>query len=450
MTTTESADLARAPAGDTATIPIDRQAGQDVTPASNISGRVLRRTLSVDYLMCSFGRFALVPVLAIMLVRQSSGATWIAGVGMFCFTVSAGLSALLVSRWMPRFRYVTMMVGSMACSAVSFGLLPYTHDPLLILALLFWAGFGWSVHVVLVRVLIAESIASESGRNTIYSIQQIVGNVAAALGPFIAAALYVSGDGRPLLAFVSVTYVLAGISLVIGLPKQLRPPRRADRKSSGLAVGLRLLRDRQCRRASLLTAVGSFAYGQFYSAFALLVALAVGSALLRSVLLAGPPVAIATLQAVVTLVTNRWLRAGVPPTTILAGGVLLFGGAIFLLGLGLPVMVGSVVAMTVWAFAEMSFTPMVSVAFNRIANLSRLATSNLQGVAWTTGESLGSLCGGGIFLACYQHHAGSLYWLALFAVTILGVLPCLAVRRAPATAPATPPAVHRGKHRKKR
>lgn len=406
--------------------------------ATGLPEPVLRRTLGIDYLCCNFGRFSLMPVLAIMLARQAGGANWLTtGLGLFGFMVFAGLSAVLVTRWLPRFPYVTTMAGSMVVSAVGFGLLPFIHGPGPTLALLFLAGFGISVHGVLARVLIAEHVASEPGRNNVYSIQQIATNTAAALGPFIAGALYVSGHAGPLLLFVSAAYVCAGVSLVAGLPRHLRPPRTVARRSGGgLAAGLRLLRDPECRRASIVTAVGAFAYGQFYSAFALLVALAIDASLLRGALLAGPPVAIVVLQAVVTFTANRWLRAGVPPLTILAGAVLVFGAAIVLLGVGLPVVLSSVVAMTIWAFAEMLFTPTVSIVFNRITSVSRLAASNLQGVAWTTGEALGSLCGGAVFLVCYQHGTANLYWLVLAAVTLAGAVPYLIGRRTAEPSPA--------------
>ncbi|MEU0658509.1 MFS transporter [Streptomyces lavendulocolor] len=401
-------------------------------PATGIREPVLRWTLGANYLLCSFGRFSLVPVLAIMLARQTGGAGWVtSGLGLFGFIVFAGLSALLVSRWLPTFSYMTSMSAGTLCSALGFGLLAYTHDPVLTLVLLFLAGFGISVNAVLARVLVAESVASETGRNNIFSMQQIATNAAAALGPFLAGALYVSGNAAPLLAFVSVAYLLAGVALFIGLPRRLRPPRGPRTRGGGLAAGLRLLRDPECRRASVVTAFGAFVYGQFYSAFALLVALAIDSALLRGVLLGGPPVAIVILQAGVTAVVNRSLRAGVPPLTLLVRAVLVFGSALFLLGTGLPIVVGSVLAMTIWAFAEMLFTPVVSIAFTRITSVSRLAASNLQGVAWTTGEALGSLCGGAVFLLCHRHGAGSAYWLVLATATILGMLPYLRPRRVP-------------------
>ncbi|MGW5049845.1 MFS transporter [Actinokineospora sp. NPDC004072] len=392
--------------------------------ATGMSEPKLRLTIAVDYLLSNFGRFSLMPVLAVLLAVQSDGAEWLTtGVGLFGFMLCAGLSALLVTKWLPRFTYVTSMTASMAFSAVGFGLLAHTTHPLAAMGLLFVAGFGISVHAVLVRVLVAEVVPSETGRNNLYSIQQIATNAAAAFGPFIAGALYVSGDGRPLLTFVAGAYVLAGLSLLVGLPRGLRPPDTVRERGRGVAAGLRMLRDPECRGASAVTAIGSFAYAQFYSAFALLVALAVDSTLLRGALLAGPPIAIVIFQVLVTMAVNRYLRAGVRPLSILIVATALFGVAVVFLGVGLPVVLAATVAMAVFAVAEMIFTPMVSTTFNRISGVSRLAASNLQGVAWTAGEALGSLAGGALFLLAYQNGIAAVYWLALAAVTVACVVP---------------------------
>jgi hypothetical protein len=91
------------------------------------------------------------------------------------------------------------------------------------------------------------------------------------------------------------------------------------------------------------------------------------------------------------------------------------------LGVGLPVVVGAAVAVAVFALAEMLFGPMVSIAFNRLTNVSPITSSNLQGVSLTSGEALGSLFGGAVFLACYHHGGADWYWLALGTATIAGV-----------------------------
>jgi len=397
------------------------------SPAMTTGGTLLRYTIGADYLASGFARFSLVPVLAIMLTRNSGGASWVTGVGLFGFLVCAGLGMLPVSRLASRLPYVVTLPGGMLCSAVCAGLFGYVHGAWLTLGLLFGTGFGISVHTTLCRVLIVQRVQNEQSRNNIYCMQQIMTNAAGALGPFIAGVLYINGDGRPLLMFVSGGYLLAAVALVVGLPKNLTPPKTRAAKLAGpgrVAGPGRLLRDPEGRRACLATMGGAFAYGQFYSAFALLVALAVGPVLVRGALLAGPPLMIAVLQACVTIAVNRRLRAGATPLGVMIAGMVLFGAAIALLGAGLPMLIGSIVAMVIWSFAEMVFVPMVSLSFNRITSVSRVAASNVQGVAWTAGEGVGSLCGGAIFLLCYRHGAASAYWLALAAVTFAVALTC--------------------------
>ncbi|REK84500.1 MFS transporter [Streptomyces inhibens] len=404
-----------------------------------LSETALRRTIGINYLCCQFGKFSLLPVLVVMLTHGGKGNASAAGFGMFAFLLCVGLSSLPISRWLPRLPYSVTMAAGMVCSAAGFGALAYTTHPVPTLLALCLAGFGNSVHGVLVRVLVAESLAAEPARNIVYAIMQIATNIAAALGPFIAGALYVSGDGRPLLGFVSVAYLAAAATLLLGLPGRLRPP-STIRCTDGARARIRALRHPECVRAITFTVVGAFVYGQFYSAFALFVSLAIDSPVLRAVLLGGPPVAIVLFQSGATALANRGLRAGVAPNTLLALGVIVFGGAIALLGIGLPAVVGATVAMAVFAFAEMLYTPMVSIAFNRLTNVSPLTSSNLQGVSLTTGEALGSLFGGAVFLACYHHGGGDWYWLALGTATVAGV--CLRLAKAHTTITVRPDEGH--------
>lgn len=403
--------------------------------APRLNESALRRTLGVNYLCCQFAKFSLMPVLAVMLARGGGGTSSVAGFGMFAFLLCIGLSSLPVSRWLPRLPYSVTMAAGMVCSAVGFGALACATRPVPVLLALCLAGFGNSVHGVLVRVLVAESVTSEPARNTVYSIVQIATNVAAALGPFIAGVLYVSGDNRPLLVFVGIAYLAAAVTLLVGLPAGLRPP-GTIRHSGGARARIRALRDPECVRALTITAAGAFAYGQFYSAFALYVALAVDSSMLRAVLLGGPPIAIALLQSGVTVLANRRLRAGTAPITLLAFSVIAFGCGIVLLGVGLPLVLGAAVAMAVFALAEMLYTPMVSIAFNRLTNVSAITSSNLQGVSLTTGEALGSLFGGAVFLACYHHGRSDWYWLALGTATVAGI--CLHLARSRTTTTSRP------------
>src|SRR5215204_4235951 len=133
----------------------------------------LTLVIALDYLLANLGRFSLMPVMAILLASRGGDDGWITtGVGLFGFTLCSGLSALLAARLLPKLPYVVTLPGSMVFPAVGFGLLPFAGSPVTALVLLLVAGFGMSVHGVLVRVLIAEVVAGEVGRNKIYSVQQ--------------------------------------------------------------------------------------------------------------------------------------------------------------------------------------------------------------------------------------------------------------------------------------
>lgn len=387
-------------------------------------------TIGMDYLWSNLGRFSLMPVLGLILADSGDGAQWVAtGVGLFLFMLSVGLSALLVASWLPLMTYRTSMTASVAISAASFGILGFVDTPWLALSALLVAGFGISVHAVVVRVLIAEFIPDGPGRNNLYSIQQIGTNIAAAAGPFIAAALYVEGgSSRPLLLLVAGAYVAAALSLLVGVPREGRPPSLTENRDPSKRLTLSILRDREARRTSIVTMVGTFAYAQFYSSVTLLVGLTVSSTFLRGAFIGGPALAIAVFQTVATILMNRALRSGVQPLTILILGTGSFGVGIAALGLGLPLFLGLILAVSLFAVAEMIFTPMVSTSFNQITSIPRLAASSLQAVSWTTGEALGSLAGGSLFLLAWYNGVSEIYWLTLSLLTVTFAVVCWLTR----------------------
>lgn len=120
----------------------------------------LTSVLSAHHLLVSLGLYTAMPVLALVLGRKASGA---AGPGLFCYTASAGLGALLVSRWLSRRRYLPTMIAGTSPAAAGFGLLPYADDSIGPLVLLLTAGFGMSLHAMSSRVLVAESRQGAGG-----------------------------------------------------------------------------------------------------------------------------------------------------------------------------------------------------------------------------------------------------------------------------------------------
>lgn len=377
-----------------------------------MSRRAFTAWLSADHLAGNLGQYMILPLLGVFLTAQVGG-TWIVGVGLFLYSASAGVSALLVNRWLPRFTIVGAMTGSTVLSALGFGLMPYSHSGMVQVLLIMLAGFGGSVHFLLSRVLVAEVVPDAVGRHKVYSVLQIAVNTAAALGPFVAGLLYSTADPRFLLSTVAGCYLLAGLSLRFGIPKGLKPTATSGRWPVSRAV-LRLVRaDPWIRRTVAICFLGAFVYGQLYSAFALFVARDIDSALVRAALLGAPALAIVVFQSAVTAATGSLLAKGRRPFTMLMYGAVLFSASMVVLGVGLPVVLGAAVAVALFSGAEMLFTPMVSTAFAGLPIKSTLEAFNLRQVSWTAGEAIGSLAGGTVFLTLHQAGLAHGYWLGV-------------------------------------
>ncbi|WP_329269242.1 MFS transporter [Streptomyces sp. NBC_01451] len=393
-----------------------------------MSRRAFTAWLSADHMAGNLGQYMILPLLGVFLTAQVGG-TWIVGVGLFLYSASAGVSALLVNRWLPRFTIVGVMTGSTVLSALGFGLMPYSRSGAVQVLLIVLAGFGGSVHFLLSRVLVAEVVPDAVGRHKVYSALQIAVNTAAALGPFLAGLLYSTADPRLLLSSVAGCYLLAGLSLRFGIPKGLKPTATSSRWPVSRAV-LRLVRaDPWIRRTVAICLLGAFVYGQLYSAFALFVARDIDSALVRAALLGAPALAIVFLQSAVTAATGGLLAKGRHPFTMLVYGAVLFSASMVVLGVGLPVVAGAAVAVALFSGAEMLFTPMVSTAFAGLPVKSTLEAFNLRQISWTAGEAIGSLAGGTVFLALDRAGLAHGYWLGVALGT--GALCYLLGRRLP-------------------
>jgi MFS family permease len=374
------------------------------------SRRRLTAALSAHHLLVSLGLYTALPVLAVVLDRQAPGA---AGPGLFCYTAAAGLGAPLISCRLARRRYRPAMIAGTVLAAAGFGLLPHTGGALVPLVLLSAAGLGASVHSLLSRILVAEVVDTVNGRQRVYSTLMIAINIAASIGPFLAMATYRGGDARPLFTLVAGCYLLAGASLVLGVPSGLRAPATTTRWPIGRAIARTVLREKTARSTVATTLVGTFLYAQFESSLVLLLADRIASAPLRAVLLAAPAAGIVVLQAPATAVMTRMMSRGAPPYVFIGTACLGFGGAMLFLGSGLPATIAIVAAIVLFTLAEPCFHSMVSTAFAGLPAGSRLEMFNLRQVCWTTGEALGALCGGTLFSLLHHHGHGRFYWLAL-------------------------------------
>ncbi|AUI60377.1 MFS transporter [Amycolatopsis sp. BJA-103] len=383
-----------------------------------------------DNLFGSVGQYSVVPTLGVLIATQDPGAgPGAVGAGLFVYFAAVGLSSLLVNRWLPRFRYRTALWVSWLFTAVGFSLLAVLHTFALLLVALFLAGFGISVHHLLARVLIADRTNGDVERNRAYSWMNVAVNVGGALGPFIAGLLYFAGDARPLVVAVAGCFLVGSAILLLWLPRDLRPvptPTAWPVSRAGLAV---VLRHPMACRTVVIATLATFLYAQFYSAFALLVADRITTPLTRAILLSGPAVAIVFLQSTVTGVIGVLMRRGAQPKQLLGIATIVFGGAMFSLGSSMPLVTACLVAVALFAIAEMIFTPMLNTAFAALPLATSLERLNFRQVCWTTGEALGSLCGGTLFLVAVTRGMDRLYWAGLGTVSIAGTLLLLFLRR---------------------
>ncbi|WP_055563541.1 MFS transporter [Streptomyces atriruber] len=384
----------------------------------------LKRVLSLYHLFVSLGLYTLTPVLALLITRQLPGASpKVVGLGLFAYTASAGLSALVIMRWLSRLPYVPALVCSALLTATGFGLLPYFHTPTVLMVLLVAAGVGASSHSVLGRVLVADVITDDIGRHKFYSLLMIVINFAAAVGPFLAGLLYLGTDARWLLATVSLCYVCAAAALAVGAPRLPAPTPTPTAWPVSLAMLRQVLRDRAMSRLVVVSATATFLFAQFPSAFALFVAFEFedSAAGLRAALMAAPAVGIVVFQGLVTVAVTAAMKRGVRPVSLLAVSALVFGAGFLLLGVNLPLLAGAVLAVVFYSFAEMVFHPMINTAFAALPVDSRLEAFNLRQICWSVGEALGMLCGGSLYLLLHQRGDGRTYWLTLAALTFVGI-----------------------------
>ncbi|MFJ7213639.1 MFS transporter [Amycolatopsis sp. NPDC098790] len=387
------------------------------------------KVLAWDNLLGSLGQYSVVPALGVLIATQDPGAgPGAVGAGLFLYFATVGLASLVVNRWVARFRYRTTLWVSWALATAGFALLALLHTFALLVAALLLAGFGVSVHHVLARVLIAERTTGDVERNRAYSWMNVALNVGGAAGPFIASLLYVAGDARPLMVAVAVCYLLASAVLIRWLPADLRPaptPTAWPLNRAGLKV---VLRHPVAWRTVVVATLATFLYAQFYSAFALLVAERIAAPLMRAVLLSGPAIAIVVLQSAVTGVVTSLMRRGARPMPLLGGATVVFGISMVSLGSGLPVLSACLLAVALFALAEMVFTPMLNTAFAALPFPTSLERLNFRQVCWTAGEALGSLCGGTLFLVLAARELDRFYWLGLAVVSIAGTVLLLVTR----------------------
>jgi DHA1 family multidrug resistance protein-like MFS transporter len=209
-------------------------------------------------------------------------------------------------------------------------------------------------------------------------------------------------------------YGLAAMFVAVAIRAGLRPRDTSSRKPHLAGLLPTMARDRRVRRVSLATLVGSFLYGQFFSAFVLEVAQMTTSAALRASFFTVNAIAVAALQVPAARHARRGLDRSVPALRYLLIGTVMFSAAYLIFGIAGSTAVGAFVGVAVFSLAETYFAPAVNIAYAEIADDRPVVEAfNLRQVAVSVGESLGSFCGGAIFLLAVAHGLRAEYWIIL-------------------------------------
>jgi MFS family permease len=372
----------------------------------------------VDYLLSHLGFFSILPVLPLLLTRLQAGmgAAWL-GAMLLAFNFAVRGGSLLCNRILNNIPIRIAIAGGLLVAGAGFALLAVAPGQLGLLCCLVLAGFGVSANGLAARAYVTMVVPEARGRATVFAAIQVAANISAAFGPMIAS--FLAGEHRYvfLLRLVAGMYGLAAIFVAVVIRAGLRPRDASSRKPLLAGLFATIATDQGVRRVSLATLVGSFLYGQFFSAFVLEVSQLTSSAVLRASFFTANAVAVVALQVPTARHTRRGLDRSMPALRYLLIGTVTFSAACLIIGIAGSAVVGAFAGVAVFSLAETYFSPAVNIAYAEIAGDRPVVEAfNLRQVAVAIGESLGSFCGSAVFLPAVTHGLRAEYWITLAIV----------------------------------
>jgi MFS transporter, DHA1 family, multidrug resistance protein len=384
----------------------------------------------VDYLLSHLGFFAVLPVLPLLLtsLQAGLGAVWV-GAMLLAFNFAVRGGSLFCNRILNDVPARAAMAGGLLAASAGFTLLAVAHGPIGLLCCLLLAGFGVSVNGLAARAYVTMVVPEKGGRASVFAAIQVAANISAAIGPVIADFLFSEHHQVLLLRLIAGTYALAAVFVAIAIRAGLRPRDASSRRPQLAGLLATIATDSDVRRVSLVTFTGSFLYGQFFSAFVLDVSEITTSAALRASFFTMNAIAVVVLQVPATRHIRRGLDRSMPTLRYLLLGTMTFSAACLIFGISGSLVAGAFAGVAVFSLAETYFSPGVNIAYGEIAAHRPVVEAfNLRQVAVSVGESLGSFCGGALFLPVAARGLRPEYWIVL---AILGAaLSCASLRYA--------------------
>lgn len=394
-------------------------------------------TVIVDFALAYLGYFLIMPILPLALAATFHGesATW-TGIALGALALAMRGGSLFVTGWMHRSSVRTAIAVGLFLVALGFfaTAMPLPH-PVLVVTALAVAGLGMSINSVAVRSHVAIRVRDRAEQNTVFSVIQVIVNVAAALGPIGANLLLGSGAFTYALLGSSALFIIAAISVPLTVPRSSQLAEGATRAPQRRRLIHDLLADPSLRRISTVVLVGGFLYGQFFSSLAILINRSTEQPLLRAGFYTLNALLVVVAQLPVATLVNRAMGRRTSALQVLVVGVVVMG-----LSFGLVATGGSVLtaylAIAVFSLGETLYTPMVNTAFVDASHGRPVVEAfNMRQLATAIGESLGAFAGGWLYLEAVSSGAEPVYWASLAVLAIL-TLPMLRPQRQPERATA--------------
>jgi predicted MFS family arabinose efflux permease len=407
-------------------------------------------SVSLDYLLTYLGYFGLLPVLAIFLTRELGAQPSELGLLLFLFSLAVRGSSVMVGTALDRVPLKATTVGALLLAAAAFALTPLATTALQALPLLVLAGFGFSLHGVAARSLVAEHVKERSASLRAFALVNMFVNVAAAVGPVLGGLVLGTDHLRMAPLVVAGGCVAAAMVIVLAAPGQPRDGKpRVDpldasvsrRRRLPFAVYARMFADPGFRRLSVVNFVGWFLYAQLFTALPIYLFNQLGSTSVAAILFSLNGALIILFQWPVSAAVGRRLArdtSPVPSSLVLGVG---------LLALSLPVIAAAsaqpallYVAVVVFTLGEMVFVPTSDSVYAGFGSgTQRISVYNGKKITTALGESVGAFCGASVSLLVAQSLGPSAYWMVA-GVLGLASTPLLSRMARGASNPGTPSA----------
>jgi MFS family permease len=386
--------------------------------------RAVLPAVVVDYVLTHLGYFVVMPILPLLLAASFAGEpiTWTGiALGAMSFAMRGG--TLFVSGWMHRASVRAAVVAGLLLVALGFTITGITSNPWLVTAALTIAGLGFSVNGIATRGYVALRVDDSAGQNTVFGIIQVVVNLAAAIGPVIANLLLGQGAYQLALLGSAGLFLLTALIVPATIPAGSHLAEGSTRPPLKLGLLRDIVVDPALRRISLVVLVGGFLYGQFFSSLAVMVNRATEEPLLRAGFYTLNAVIVVAAQLPATRLVNRALAGRARTLDVLVAGIVVFGLSFALVAAGGAGLVAAYAGIVLFSIGETIYTPTVNTAFIEAARGRPVVEAfNLRQIASATGESLGALAGGWLYLVAVSASRESAYWGGLAALALLPVV----------------------------